>query len=134
MIFYCVAYFATVNRRHFSNLLNRSKVPSYIKKVLRFSKFDVAILVSSGLCLLLDASFLRIVCWVWRSPIFFFFFFFGGGEGFLKPTDQPTSYHRLPTNLPTEHLPPTTNQVHRQPTNRSRTNKKYEDQKFYNKF
>ena len=48
--------------------------------------------------------------------------------------DQPTTYHWPPTNRPTDHLPPTTNQVHRPPTNRPSTNKKYEDQKFHNKF
>ena len=43
----------------------------------------------------------------------------------------------LPTNQPTDHQPLTkkiTDQVHQKPTNRPSTNKKYEDQKFHNKF
>ena len=61
------------------------------------------------------------------------------GWGFLKTTDQTTTYH-LSTDQPTTyHQPPTTDQpttdqVHRPPTNRPSTNKKYEDQKFHSKF
>ena len=48
---------------------------------------------------------------------------------FLKPsTNRPLS------NWPTNHLPMTTGQVHRPPNNRPSTNKKYDDQKFHNKF
>ena len=59
--------------------------------------------------------------------------------GFLQTTDQLTTYHQPPTNRPTDHLPPTTDQlttdqVHRPPTNRPSTNWKYEDQKFHKKF
>ena len=53
-------------------------------------------------------------------------------EGFLKTTDQPTTYHRPLTNQPTDHRP--TDQMHQPPINRPPTNKKFEDQKFYNKF
>ena len=72
----------------------------------------MAILVSSCLCLLLDASFLRIVCWVWRSLFFFFFFFFlggGRGRGFLNPpTNRPPTTDFLPTYQPNiYHRPPT---------------------------
>ena len=60
-------------------------------------------------------------------------------NGFLKTTDQPTTYQRPYTNRPTNHLPLTTDQLttdqlHRPATNRPSTNRKYEDQKFHNKF
>ena len=58
--------------------------------------------------------------------------------GFLKTTNQPTTFHQPTTNRPTDHPPPntdqpTTDQVQIPLTNRSLTNKKYEDQKFYKK-
>ena len=48
---------------------------------------------------------------------------------FLTP---PTK--RPPTNRSTNHLPPTTDQMHRPPINQPLTNKKYDNQKFHNKF
>ena len=43
-------------------------------------------------------------------------------KGFLKTTDQATTYHRPPTNRPTD-------QMHQPPSNRPLTSKKFEDQK-----
>ena len=59
--------------------------------------------------------------------------------GFLKTTNQPTTFHQPPTNWPIDHLSPntdqpTTDQVHLPLTNWPSTHKKYEDQKIYNKF
>ena len=69
---------------------------------MRFSKFDVAVLVSSGLCLLLGASFSRIVCWVWISLIFF------GGVSLNPPSNRPPITDFLPTYQPIiYHRPPT---------------------------
>ena len=39
-----------------------------------------------------------------------FFSKFTKKPGFLKTTDQPTTYHQLPTTWPTDHRPPTTHQ------------------------
>ena len=59
---------------------------------------------------------------------------------FLKPpiNQPPTTYHRPPTidHLQTDHRPlntdqPATNEMYWRPTNRTLTNKKSEDQKFY---
>lgn len=59
--------------------------------------------------------------------------------GFLKTTNQPTTFHQPPTNWPINHLSPntdqpTTDQVHLPLTNWPLTHKKYEDQKINNKF
>ena len=58
--------------------------------------------------------------------------------GFLKTTNQPTTFHQPPTNWPINHLSPnsdqpTTDQVHLPLTNWPLTHKKYEDQKINNK-
>ena len=51
--------------------------------------------------------------------------------GFLKTTDQPTTFHRSPTNQPTDPLPltihsPINNHMHRPLTYQSPTSKKFE--------
>ena len=73
---------------------------------IKFFVFLLKLLESIPVVDLLDVTFLR---------------------SFLQTADQPTTYQWPPTNLPTDHLPPTTDQVHRPRTNRPPFNKKYED-------